>query len=240
MNRHFACSDLHGMWKLWEQISAFCDESDTIFFLGDAADRGPDGLKLMKTLLIDRRVQYIKGNHEDMLINAYYENDFWLVSYNGGNQTIKDFQRLSDENQSWLIRRLEILPKEIEYTSSNGTHIVMNHSGYNPEQKLIVGSKEDPYIWDRKQIPYPWKGDDRIIVHGHTPIPHLIQKLNEVSCITNEAWDMPQKKEDVSIIRYCGGHKIDIDLGAFATGKAALLDLDTLEVQYFMTEVKGQ
>ena len=62
MNRHFACSDLHGMWQLWEQIDAYCDEADTIFFLGDAADRGPDGLRLMKTLLIDKRVKYIKGN----------------------------------------------------------------------------------------------------------------------------------------------------------------------------------
>ena len=68
MNRHFACSDLHGMWQLWEQIDAYCDETDTIFFLGDAADRGPDGLRLMKTLLIDKRVKYIKGNHEDMKV----------------------------------------------------------------------------------------------------------------------------------------------------------------------------
>ncbi len=241
MNRHFACSDLHGMWKLWEQIDAFCDETDTIFFLGDAADRGPDGLKLMKTLLIDRRVQYIKGNHEDMLINAFYENDFWLVAYNGGDQTIKDFKRLSDDNQSWLIRRLEILPKEIEYTNPNGVHIVMNHAGYSPEQGTLIGSREDPYIWDRRQIVFPWKGDDKtLIVHGHTPIPHLIQKLNEVAYITNNFYDMPQKIEDVSIVNYCDSHKIDIDLGSFATGKSALLDLDTLEVQYFTTEVKGQ
>ena len=241
MNRHFACSDLHGMWKLWEQINAFCDETDTIFFLGDAADRGPDGLKLMKTLLIDRRVQYIKGNHEDMLINAFYKNDFWLVAYNGGDQTIKDFKRLSDDNQSWLIHRLEILPKEIEYTNPNSVHIVMNHAGYSPEQGTLIGSREDPYIWDRRQIVFPWKGDDKtLIVHGHTPIPHLIQRLNEVAHITNIVYDMPQKIEDVSVVNYCGGHKLDIDLGSFATGKSALLDLDTLEVQYFTTEVKGQ
>lgn len=239
MNRHFACSDLHGMWKLWEQIDAFCDETDTIFFLGDATDRGPDGLKLMKTLLIDRRVQYIKGNHEDMLINAFYENNFWLVAYNGGDQTIKDFKRLSNDNQSWLIRRLEILPKEIEYTNSNGIHIVMNHAGYNPEQGTLTGLREDSYIWDRRQIIYPWKGDDRLIVHGHTPVPHLIKRLNEVAHITNNFYDMPREIENVSIVNYCDGHKIDIDLGSFATGKSALLDLNTLEVQYFTTEVKG-
>lgn len=242
MNRHFACSDLHGMWDLWEQISNYCDETDTIFFLGDAADRGPDGLKLMKTLLTDKRVQYIKGNHEDMLINAFYENDFWLVAYNGGNTTIKDFKQLSEENQEWLIHRLDKLPKELEYTNSNGIHIIMNHSGYNPKQKFIVISKEDPYIWDRRQIPYKWEGNDEdLIIHGHTPIPHLIQRLNEVANFYDKPLiKMPQTIEEVSIIKYCDGHKLDIDLGAFATGKTALIDLDTLEVKYFTTEMKGQ
>lgn len=240
MNRHFACSDLHGMLNLWKQINEYCDETDTIFFLGDAADRGPDGLKLIKTLLTDKRVQYIRGNHEDMLINAFYENDFWLVAYNGGDNTIKDFQKLSDDDQLFLIHRLEILPKELKYTNPNGVRIVMNHSGFNPKQYTTPEMKKDPYIWDREQIIYPWEGDNRtLIVHGHTPIPFLIQKLNEVAYITNNFYNMPKKIEDISVVNYCDGHKIDIDLGSFATGKAALLDLDTLEVQYFTTEVKG-
>ena len=129
MNRHFACSDLHGMWQLWELIDAYCDETDTIFFLGDAADRGPDGLRLMKTLLIDKRVKYIKGNHEDMLVNAFYESDFSLVRYNGGSPTIKDFQKLSEENKEWLINKLDKLPKELDYINTNDIHIIMNHSG---------------------------------------------------------------------------------------------------------------
>lgn len=241
MNRHFACSDLHGIWQLWEQIDAYCDETDTIFFLGDAADRGPDGLRLMKTLLIDKRVKYIKGNHEDMLVNAFYESDFSLVRYNGGNPTIKDFQKLSEENKEWLINKLDKLPKELDYTNTNGIHIIMNHSGYDATNPLIEWRGEDPYIWDRRQICCPWHGDDNtIIIHGHTPIPHLIQRLNEVAFISNQFYDMPQKIEDVNIVKYCDGHKIDIDLGSFATGRSALLDLDTLEVKYFVTEVKGQ
>lgn len=238
MNRHFACSDLHGMWDLWSQISDYCDETDTIFFLGDAADRGPDGLKLIKTLLTDRRVQYIKGNHEDILINAFYENDFSLVACNGGYRTIKDFQSLSEENQSWIIRRLDNLPKEIEYTNSNNVHIVMNHSGFNPNQPMVVLKGEEPYLWDRSQIGCPWEGDNKtLIVHGHTPVLLLIQNLNEVAYITKNIYDIPQKVEDISIINYCDGHKVDIDLCAFATGRAALLDLDTLEAKYFMTEI---
>ncbi len=238
MNHHFACSDLHGMWDLWSQISDYCDETDTIFFLGDAVDRGSDGLKLMKTLLIDKRVKYIKGNHEDMLVNGFYQNDFLLTRYNGGNQTIKDFQKICESSQEWLIRKLDKLPKEIEYTNSNGVHIVMNHSGFNSKQS-ITPMGQDPYLWDRSQIVYPWKGDDNtLIIHGHTPVPLLIQELNRIAFITSKYYDMPKIK-DISIIKYCNNHKIDIDLGSFATGKTALLDLDTLKVKYFTTEVKG-
>lgn len=242
MNRHFACSDLHGIWDLWTQISDYCDETDTIFFLGDAADRGPDGIKLIKTLLTDKRVQYIKGNHEEILINAFDYCDYFFVHYNGGSQTVKDFLNLSEDSQEWLIKRLNILPKEIEYTNPNGIHIIMNHSGYNPKQPIILPLKQDPHLWDRCQIPFQWIGDNKtLIVHGHTPTPHLIIKLNEVAYITNNSYNMPQRIEDISIINYCNGHKLDIDLGSFTTGKTALLDLDTLEVIYFTTEItKGQ
>ena len=67
MNKTYAFTDLHGMYPLWEQIRDFCDESDKLIFLGDACDRGDDGLKIIKELLQDKRVTYIKGNHEDFL-----------------------------------------------------------------------------------------------------------------------------------------------------------------------------
>ena len=48
MNKTYAFTDVHGKYKLWEQIRDYCDETDTIYFLGDACDRDDDGLKIMK------------------------------------------------------------------------------------------------------------------------------------------------------------------------------------------------
>ena len=67
MNKVYAVSDLHGMYGLWEKIKNYIDETDTIYFLGDAADRGPHGIKIMKELFTDKRVKYILGNHEDIM-----------------------------------------------------------------------------------------------------------------------------------------------------------------------------
>ena len=69
MNKTYAITDLHGMWNLWEQISEYCDETDTIYFLGDAIDRGVDGLRVMESLLKDKRVIYLLGNHEEFFLN---------------------------------------------------------------------------------------------------------------------------------------------------------------------------
>ena len=51
----------------------WCKEQDpecTIVYGGDAADRGPDGYRIIKELLNDPQIIYIYGNHEDLFIKA--------------------------------------------------------------------------------------------------------------------------------------------------------------------------
>ena len=38
------------------------------------------------------------------------------------------------------------------------------------------------------------------------------------------------------IIRYCSGHKFDVDMCTIASDRISLLDLDTFEVIYFDTD----
>ena len=48
MNKHYCFTDVHGNYNLWRQIHDYCDATDTIYFLGDAADRGEDGLQIIQ------------------------------------------------------------------------------------------------------------------------------------------------------------------------------------------------
>ena len=43
-----------------------------------------------------------------------------------------------------------------------------------------------------------------------------------------------------TIVRYCDGHKFDIDMGTIASDRIALLDLDTFEEYYFDKENKNE
>lgn len=43
----YACADLHGQGWAWDAIKSRLAPSDYLYFLGDAVDRGPDGVRIM-------------------------------------------------------------------------------------------------------------------------------------------------------------------------------------------------
>lgn len=73
MHGVYCFTDIHGMYELYKKIMDYCKGEDpeaTIIFLGDAADRGPEGYRIMKELLENPHVVYLKGNHEDMFVKS--------------------------------------------------------------------------------------------------------------------------------------------------------------------------
>ena len=239
MNKTYACSDLHGMYNLWKQISEYCDETDIIYFLGDACDRGPNGVKLMIELLKDPRVKYIKGNHEDLVtlyVPYMLEGHFeyypeWIR--NGGDATWNDLSKFSEEYILYLVRQLNKLPLNATYVNKQGQEIFLSHSGtdlnYTKRDYELRGRANQYLIWDRNHIYFEHPTDEKFKnvyqVHGHTPIPYLENKLGLT---------FSERKQKLEALNYCGGRKIDIDLGCFATAKTALIDLDDLtNVKYF-------
>lgn len=243
MGKNFCCTDLHGMWRLWEEIKFYCGPDDTIYFLGDAADRGVDGLRIIKDLLLDKRIVYLKGNHEDMftivapeIMEGHTENLSWWYM-NGGQETCNDFMKLSYESQLWFINRLNALPDHLTIKNAKGQTIFLSHAGtaldYEDwELKCIKGG--NPYLWDRKHIHRAWPRDEQykdwFMVHGHTPCPILIREFNNTRAFSGEK-SLPYNSID--IINYCDGHKFDLDLMSFASNKVALFDLDELKVEKY-------
>ena len=216
MNKTYCFTDIHGNYNLWRQIHDYCDATDTIYFLGDAADRGEDGLQIIQELLRDKRVIYLKGNHEDIFVDVgaeLAEGIGWSASLwrqNGGKPTIDSFKRLSYDSQIYYIKRLAQLPAIYYYENAKGQNIILSHAGFTPSEKFL--SHAD-LMWDRNHIEDEWPQgyDNTYIVHGHSPVQILFKSDNPVY--------------------YCDGHKIDLDMATFVTNKIALLDLDTLEIE---------
>ena len=240
MPRAFAVSDLHGCKSLYDQINAFIEPDDIVYFLGDANDRGPNPWELVKLIRANPQWIYIKGNHEQLLEdwawaylvnNEYDDIDAWRLQRNGGVSTIEDF--LADEAKSndkdfiasW-VKYLAELPYVATYESAKGT-IYMSHSGhidYRPH--LNRESKKRLLLWDREHFRNKWDNSQEqydYVIHGHTPIPYVMEDVNGVC---PEVW-VP------GVFWYGDDHKCCIDNASFHSGFTCLLDLNTFDEHIF-------
>ena len=129
----YVFSDLHGQYDLWRQIKEFCKSDDKLYFLGDAADRGEQGVRIIQELIGDSRVTYLKGNHE-YFIEQFFNNAsvdmLQLWSRNGGEPTQRDLMTLSEEELNILLNKITNLPYSATYINTQGEKIFMSHSGY--------------------------------------------------------------------------------------------------------------
>lgn len=220
----YAFSDIHGVYALWAAIRDYCQPDDTIYFLGDASDRGPNGVKIIQELLNDKRVIYIKGNHE-FILEWFFNKpslekfDFWTK--NGGGPTQEALTKLSDDELHNLIACIELLPfwatYENPYTKQK---IFMSHSGYycSLDEYAADPAKCEMELlehrdWDKEEKPAPAHID--YIVHGHTPVQYF--------------YDSP-----ATIAPYFyQKHKIDIDCCSVYSGKVILFNLDNFTHKIF-------
>ena len=95
MHDVFFFTDVHGCRPLFDAIMNYCHEQDPeamIIFGGDAMDRGPDGYAIMKELLDNPYVVYLKGNHEDIFVQAAREikHDLKLNPENMDRKEVRD------------------------------------------------------------------------------------------------------------------------------------------------------
>ena len=257
----YASSDWHGTGYLADKVFEFLKPDDTLYFLGDATDRNPDGIKILQALMQRPNTFYIKGNHDEMLrealpyiraeaidINEYYGDKFDLWYGNGGRVTGEDLLlHYTPDQMLEFIHFLNNMPTELRYTSPKGHKVILEHAGYTPYD--IPHRSHDPY-WDREHFYDDWnetndpEADNTYLVHGHTPVQYLEfmygykgedRIVKDAQWIKNRrAW---LRNEEINykpkIIRYCDGHKFDIDMCTIASNRVALLNLDTFEEIYF-------
>jgi len=222
----YVFADIHGNYKLWTAIKNYYKTTDKLIFLGDACDRGPDGIKIMKEMFQDKRITYILGNHEDLLLD-YINNGITeslivskeLINHNGSLKTLKDFQKLTFLDQNDLIENLKNKTKKyFIYINKDKKNFFLSHAGIDIDNINNIDYKK--LLWDRDHIKSNKKWDNKYkywyVVHGHTPVQIL----------------QPDKIVP-EIYKYYNNHKIDIDLGTASSNKIAVLNLDTLQVKYF-------
>lgn len=222
MKRILTCSDIHGeIHKLYNVLydANYNPKNDQLILLGDYIDRGPYSKETIEFVidLVEGGAIALKGNHEDMFINAlqnhsindildsYYNHkhlslslfeiegdDLLLWLRNGGGDTIDSFNgdgSLMKKHALWMIEKLKLYHETHNY--------IFVHAGLEPDTPL-EWQEEETMLWSRSTDPINL---GKTVIHGHT-------RLDDIWSVNDH---------------------IFIDTGATYGGKLTLLELPTMK-----------
>lgn len=195
-----AIGDIHGCIKsldtLLNNILKKYDVSRFII-LGDFVDRGLNSLEVTKSLINlseNYKVDLLRGNHEDMLID-YIRNENRYPNYNWqervGFSAIKSFSNgiiadssdiIRDDVYSYLAPYIKFIEQSCDYREELignkkffFSHAGINFNGVSPKNQYDYCSNNEkkihyPFIWSREIMKFKKPFFNYIVVHGHIPL----------------------------------------------------------------------
>lgn len=194
MGRLYAIGDIHGCVRtldlLLNRLEADAGRplgpDDTVVFVGDYIDRGPDSPGVLDRM-IELEAQeggaeyvFLRGNHDQMMLDyaeGVGDTELWWV--NGGRTTLSAYERRGDfsvpSNHVDFLRRTGLAAER------GGFAFV--HAGFDVRKSIAENLAEpDPHIvlWTRKHFDATLAAWEMPVVCGHTPVaapldtPHLI------------------------------------------------------------------
>lgn len=167
-----AFPDLHGRFDLLEAALRHLEDEypggGKVVFLGDYVDRGPQSRQVIERLMSGPPPGWewicLKGNHEDMMLDAFrtkFGPDAWVQ--NGGAETLASY-----------LTEVPPLPPEAHLNWMDGLafyhedeHRVYVHADVDPSRDLDEQS-EVRMLWTRRHDDEGYRG--KHVVHGHTPV----------------------------------------------------------------------
>ena len=218
--RLYVIGDIHGRLDLLDRLIDEIDRDakeqgakSLTVTLGDYIDRGPDSRGVIERLLSNPfpgDYVALKGNHE-ALLQAFLENPAVGVQWRhlGGLETLNSFgvpvaAMMVGKNydQAGEQMRAALSPEHTRFLASLKMSLTVGryflcHAGVRPGVKLERQSPDD-LLWIRNDFLNSTRDFGKIVVHGHTP--------------TVEPEVLP--------------NRINIDTGAFATGRLTCIVLD--------------
>jgi serine/threonine protein phosphatase 1 len=193
-----AIGDIHGCYKSCEAMLSQLqqeNEAETIYvFLGDYTDRGLNSKKVVDQLLEfekNHECIFIRGNHDQMLLDAYEngEWDLWLA--NGGNTTLRDYNSHPKEFNLPESHYRFFCETKLYWQSENYFFV---HGGLNPNltiaENLEREHEREEFIWQRSHIHTSKNKWEKTVVFGHTPVkkPLVREKMIgiDTGCVYNK------------------------------------------------------
>jgi serine/threonine protein phosphatase 1 len=219
--RIYAIGDIHGRLDLLDELLTRISSDIAVrptmrpvcIFLGDYIDRGPSSRETIDRLIKHAETNetvFLKGNHEQIAVKCLIDRrlfDQWLRL--GGLETLMSYgvtpATLANAKQTAELQSAfhNALPqkhfrffRDLQNSFGCGDFFFV-HAGVKPDVELSR-QKESDLLWIRDEFLSSSRDFGKIIVHGHTP-------TSEIEVVSN---------------------RINIDTGAFATGRLTCLVIE--------------
>ncbi len=227
--RAYVIGDVHGRADLLGALARWIEQDVRNFSgeaivvaLGDYVDRGLDSAAVVERLArgaLPARLVALRGNHEQTLLNALEDESVFAVWRSlGGLETLasygvnvsrlmrgRGFAEARRELAERLPARHRDFLAELETSFEVGDYFFC-HAGVRPGVPLAEQAQED-LLWIREEFLDSDLPHGRIVVHGHTPVENPEFRSN----------------------------RINIDTGAYATGRLTCLVLEGESRRLFTT-----
>ena len=203
--RLFAIGDIHGhfleLTGLVGQLAGdgMAPERDTIVFLGDAVDSGPDTKRVVDQLMEWQRTYphwvFLMGNHDALMIDALDREDdverFSLWFSQGGEETYLSYlgDRAASDGKQDLPRPSAIVPEEhrqwlrgLALFHETDQYIFV-HAGLRPTRAPEKNTRHD-MLWIREPFirsEYDW---GKRVIFAHTPVREPLVMPNKIGIDT--------------------------------------------------------
>jgi serine/threonine protein phosphatase 1 len=219
--RIYAVGDIHGRLDLLSQLLSQIDADvaarptarPLYVFLGDYIDRGSWSRETIDRLIEHRETKesvFLKGNHELIAIKCLSDRGLFeqwmrlggletLLSYGLAPETLangKQIAELQSAFHSALPQTHLRFFRDLQNSFVCGDFFFV-HAGVKPHVELSR-QKESDLLWIREEFLSSSQEFGKIIVHGHTPTSKV----------------------------HIGPNRINIDTGAFATGRLTCVVLE--------------
>ena len=194
-----AIGDIHGflqpLSRLLSHILEVATADDTVVFLGDYIDRGPESARCLDAIVAFTKgtkatVIGLMGNHEEWLLQTYedYTRHSWLFGMEG-LVTIRSYSPDSEQGMRAAMRDAGVqlyvgkcaLPYGAFFDVMPSSHhaffsqlalsyesadCICTHAGVNPAIAELSAQPRDALVWGHGGFPLAYRGS-KPVVYGH-------------------------------------------------------------------------
>ncbi|MDI3258380.1 MAG: metallophosphoesterase [Sinobacteraceae bacterium] len=154
--RDFVVGDLHGHRRQFDELLARCGFDagrDRVFSVGDLIDRGPDSPACL-SLLREPWFHAVRGNHEQMLLDAYEGDDeAAAIWFNNGGRWARD---ANEANLDRWASKIRALPLVISVAEGAGRFNILHAETCRTDEELDCGDlsahQVERLLWGRSLV----------------------------------------------------------------------------------------